>query len=139
MPESSIFADEWRECLRAHYMDTVRDDDQVTLKTLVGVMHEVGFTDDDLSALYLRATMRAEDLPADFVPDASQVIVQGVSLDLSAAAEAVVDEIAEPEMEIPFAEADAEPLDEEAPTEEDADPDVKPADESPQQLSLFDF
>jgi hypothetical protein len=68
MTEAGIFGDEWRECLRAQYMYVVRNDDQRTLKTLKGVMHEVGFSDDELRDLYVRATMRAEDMPDDFLP-----------------------------------------------------------------------
>jgi hypothetical protein len=66
--KESIFKDEWRECLRAHYMDVVRRDDQRTLKSLVRVMHDTGFSDDELAELRVRATMRVEDMPEDFVP-----------------------------------------------------------------------
>ncbi|MFO7321624.1 MAG: hypothetical protein DIU68_007830 [Chloroflexota bacterium] len=69
MSERSIFADEWRDCLRAQYMSVVRNNDQVTLKTLVGVMYEVGFGEEELRELYVRATMRAEHVADDFVPD----------------------------------------------------------------------
>ncbi len=69
MTDEGIFADEWRDCLRAHYMHVVRTDDRVTLRSLVDVMAQVGFTEDDLKALYLRATLRADDVVADFVPD----------------------------------------------------------------------
>ncbi|MEL6149244.1 MAG: hypothetical protein AAFR56_06435 [Chloroflexota bacterium] len=66
---SSPFLDDWRESLREHYKDVVRRNDTQTEKTLVGVLHDVGFTDDDLRQLKLEATMRAEDLHGDFVPD----------------------------------------------------------------------
>jgi hypothetical protein len=69
MPYFSPFADEWRECLREQYMEVIRNDDQVTLKTLVGVLYEVGFTEDELKELYLRATMHVDDLRDGFVPD----------------------------------------------------------------------
>ncbi|MEM6530455.1 MAG: hypothetical protein AAF653_19305 [Chloroflexota bacterium] len=65
----SPFADDWRESLREHYKDVTRRNDTLTEKTLVGVMHDVGFTDDELRQLKLEATMRAEDLQGDFVPD----------------------------------------------------------------------
>ncbi len=69
MSKESIFKDEWRECLRAHYMDVVRRDDQITLKSLLRVMRDTGFGDDELAELRVRATLRIEDVPEDFVPD----------------------------------------------------------------------
>lgn len=64
----SVFADDWRACLREHYMHVVRTGDRVTLPSLTLVMHEVGFTDGDLAELRVLATMRADDMPADYVP-----------------------------------------------------------------------
>ena len=46
MPNQSIFAQEWRDCLYAHYSYVVRLGDQVTERTLRGVMIEAGFTED---------------------------------------------------------------------------------------------
>lgn len=65
----SVFTDEWRECLREHYKAVVREQDHVTLKSLVKVMYTVGFTDDDLNELKVLATMRADEMPQDFMPD----------------------------------------------------------------------
>ncbi|MCU0474943.1 MAG: hypothetical protein MUC99_02315 [Anaerolineae bacterium] len=72
MPDSP-FTDEWRACLREHYKATARANERETLKTLGGVMNRVGFREDELRELYVLATMRADDLPADFVPDLEQV------------------------------------------------------------------
>ena len=85
MAEKSIFADEWRDCLRAHYMTVVRNNDRITEKTLHGVMFEAGFTEAELTELTVRATMRAEDMDADFVPDleileAAPVVVPGIAI-----------------------------------------------------------
>lgn len=66
--QDSIFSDDWRESLRAHYRDVVRRDDKTTEKTLEGVLHDVGFRDEELRQLKLEATMRTEDLHDDFVP-----------------------------------------------------------------------
>lgn len=65
----NVFADEWRECLRAHYQHVIRVQDKVTEPSLTVVMHEAGFSDADLRALRLQATLRAEDVGEDFVPD----------------------------------------------------------------------
>jgi hypothetical protein len=69
----SVFADDWRECLREQYKSVVRNEDRVTLQSLTAVMHQVGFTDDELTQLRIEATMRVEDMPDDFVPDMSLV------------------------------------------------------------------
>ncbi len=67
----SIFSQEWRDCLRAHYSHVVRTDDKLTERTLRGVMiHEAGFTEADLKQLYVLVTAHVDDVPADFVPDA---------------------------------------------------------------------
>lgn len=65
----SPFADEWRACLREHYKQTVRENDRATLETLTGVMIQVGFREDELRDLTLEASMRAEDVADDFVPN----------------------------------------------------------------------
>ncbi len=65
----SVFSEEWRICLREHYKNTVRNNDQVTLKSLVAVMHKTGFTEDELRQLEVEATMRADDVADDFVPN----------------------------------------------------------------------
>lgn len=65
----SVFSDSWRECLREHYKQVVRNDDSVTKKSLVPVLHGIGFTEDELRQLEIIATMRAEDMPENFVPD----------------------------------------------------------------------
>src|SRR4051794_37941903 len=86
MPTStSIFADEWRNCLRAHFTTVIRNNDKITEKTLRGVMFEAGFTDAELKELTVRATMRVEDVGEDFVPhmkvlEAETVVVPGIAL-----------------------------------------------------------
>jgi hypothetical protein len=65
----SIFFEEWRRCLEAHYKDVVRRRDLLTEKTLQGVMMRVGFREDDLRSLYLQATLHVDDIGADFVPN----------------------------------------------------------------------
>ncbi|MFN8377729.1 MAG: hypothetical protein U0452_03580 [Anaerolineae bacterium] len=69
MPSPSPFASDWRDCLVAHYQNVLRNQDQLTESTLVGVLQEVGFSAQDLAEIKVRATMRAEDMGPDFVPD----------------------------------------------------------------------
>lgn len=122
MAERSIFADEWRDCLRAQYRSVVRADDQVTLKTLVGVMYEVGFSEAELRELYLQATMRAEDVADDFMPD-MDILARSAPEPAQAAP---VEPTPAPEPE-PEPEAEGE-------TPDDSEPQLPPG---VQQLSLF--
>jgi hypothetical protein len=69
MVENGIFYTEWLRCLREHYQYVIRENDIVTQKSLINVMYKAGFTDDELNQLRLQATIRAEDVPDDFVPD----------------------------------------------------------------------
>lgn len=112
MTEKSVFSQEWRDCLQAHYMHVVRSGDKVTLPTLTGVMTDAGFSEAELNELYVRATQHVDDVPDDFVPD-----------------EAVVETFQSPgEDTTPAADSD-----------ESADEDDTPPDDpnSPQQMSLF--
>lgn len=68
MPED-IFADEWRECLRAHYMHVIRTKDRVTEPSLTVVMGQAGFDKSELAELRVRATMHVDESGDDFVPD----------------------------------------------------------------------
>lgn len=139
MPKESVFKDEWRECLRAHYMDVCRRDDQRTLKSLVRVMHDTGFTDDELAELRVRATMRADEMPDDFVPD---MRVFQVNADLSFVQEAIPTPDTLPQDlflgELAVYDDRPETVEEEVIEEgSDLSEEVKPDPDAPQQLSLF--
>lgn len=65
----NIFADEWIDCLEAHYVHVIRTKDRVTEPSLTIVMRSAGFNDKQLAELRVRATMHVDDVGADFVPD----------------------------------------------------------------------
>jgi hypothetical protein len=75
--KSSIFFDEWRACLRAHYKYVVQVNDTVTEPTLRAVLLQSGLTDDELRALIDEA--HAETLPesGDTPPDTDSDPVDG--------------------------------------------------------------
>jgi hypothetical protein len=140
MPKDSVFTDEWRRCLRAHYMDVIRRNDQITLKSLVRVMHDTGFNDDELAEMRVRATMRADDMPNDFVPDPRvfQAIAENALPDEPSPDESYIEEISAASMEsveevVAEVEAAEVLIEEQPPVEDEAkdDPDA------PAQLSLF--
>lgn len=65
---SSIFSQDWRDCLDAHYRDVVQRGDSLTEKSLTKVLTDLGYREDQLRQMKLYATMRTEDLQADFIP-----------------------------------------------------------------------
>lgn len=67
--QRSVFFDEWIKSLREQYKYVIRKNDQVTLPSLTSVMHNVGFTDDELNHLRVEATMHVDAVGDDFVPD----------------------------------------------------------------------
>ncbi len=69
----SIFHDEWRRCLQAHYTDVVRRQDHITERTLRPLLLRAGFREDELRTLYITATMHVDAVADDFVPDFSQI------------------------------------------------------------------
>lgn len=152
MPNDSIFADDWRDCLKSHYQTVIREQDGRTERTLRGVMFNVGFDEDELNELRVLATMRADDVGEDFVPDL-QIFEAVVSPAVKAAETAnVVETEAEGATHgsplqdaIPIFEAEAEVTSEielvdevDAESDAEAEEEAPPYDESgPQQLSMF--
>lgn len=68
----SVFADEWRRCLKEHYKYVIRKQDKDTEATLTPILEKFGFREDEFQRLKIEATMRAEDMPDDYVPDMEQ-------------------------------------------------------------------
>ncbi len=69
MERRSVFFDEWLKSLREQYKYVIRNNDNVTLPSLTKVLHDVGFTDDELAHLRVEATMHIDEVGEDFVPD----------------------------------------------------------------------
>ncbi len=118
----SIFSEEWRDCLRAHYRYVIRAQDTLTEQTLRQVLMQTGMGEDELLDLQRQAL--------------------GYDPSLTPSAEAEIDEIDLPADELieqiaPPAPV-APPASEEPPTDllddEDED-DLPPASSS--QLSMF--
>jgi hypothetical protein len=154
----NIFADEWVECLEAHYMHVIRTKDKVTEPSLSIVMHSAGFTDKQLAELRVRATMHVDDVGEDFVPDldvlgmhnhdhqeavpeANEAKVYNIPIDL---APAPVDDVQAVEVELSsesdhFPEVDPEPEElQEQEAETLVEDEIEQDDpDAPQQLSLF--
>jgi hypothetical protein len=148
----NIFADEWMECLEAHYMHVIRIKDKVTEPSLSIVMHSAGFTDKQLAELRVRATMHVDDVGEDFVPDLDvlethdhdhqesvpeAVETQGYNIPIDLAPAPVEAELPSEDDHLPEVEPEPEAVQEqadEALVEEEIEQDDP---DSPQQLSLF--
>lgn len=125
MPGESIFADDWRDCLKAHYSYIVHEQDVRTERTLLGVMQDVGFNEDELKELRVHATMHIDDVGADFVPDLEILELKAEEVALAEEAQAQP-----PQDDLPVEELIEEEIEPEAPP--------APHDEAgPAQLSLF--
>jgi hypothetical protein len=136
MPGPSPFADDWRDCLRAHYQYVLRSSDTTTERTLVGVLQEVGFSDRELAELKVLATLRSDELPPDFVPDLdalTDAAVQQLQAPAAPSPEPAIFAAAFPNP-APDSEADA-PGPDAPPTDDEEPPDYRS--DAPEQLSLF--
>jgi hypothetical protein len=62
----SEFYEEWRICLREHYLHVVKSGDEITEPTLHSVLLETGFSEDEIADFYDEGLRRREEeSPAD--------------------------------------------------------------------------
>jgi hypothetical protein len=66
--QRSLFYEDWRACLRAHYMHVIRTNDRVTESTLRDVLAQVGFSEDEIRQMAIEARMRETDASPDDLP-----------------------------------------------------------------------
>ena len=64
----SIFYEDWRDCLRSHYMYVIHHNDKVTEPTLHKVLQTVGFSEDEIRQMAIEAKMRDVDASPDELP-----------------------------------------------------------------------
>jgi hypothetical protein len=83
MTQHSIFFEEWLRSLREQYKFVIRNNDKVTLPSLTMVLHDVGFSDDELAQLRVEATMHVDSMPDDFVPDMTILNTQNIQAGLA--------------------------------------------------------
>lgn len=60
MRQKSVFYQEWRDCLRAHYLHVVRTHDRITEPTLRVVLLDAGITQTEIDAWYQEALAQQE-------------------------------------------------------------------------------
>ncbi len=139
MSDYNPFEQEWRECLRSHYIYVIRSGDEATEKTLAGVMQQAGFDEKTLIELRIHATMRVEQMGEDFVPDfaaleeqiaaqvETQIAQQQIAAEPATASQPVIALSTTEEQATDTSEAEPPPSEEY----------YAPPTDSPQQLSLF--
>lgn len=149
MPENNVFTEEWRACLREHYKHVVQHDTATTLDSLrAALLRPNGvdgdqppiFTEDEVRQFHLEATMRAEDMPDDFVPDFEAVMppedaTPAPPLERNPAHPLECQCPACVGIEMIPHDADGQPLDEEALAELEAE--QQDDEDKPQQMSMF--
>jgi hypothetical protein len=135
MPGNSPFSDDWRDCLRAHFAYTVRMQDVRTEHTLSAVMQEIGFSEAEMRELRVRATLRTEDVPPDFVPDLQALAEQSPPEAARVFAVAAVPEALAEAVQEELLELEEESVIDPDEVQEAAAP--PPSPDEPQQLSLF--
>ena len=64
----SLFYEDWRACLRAHYMHVVSTNDRVTEPTLHEVLLKVGFSENEIREIAIQAKMREVDAAPGDLP-----------------------------------------------------------------------
>lgn len=75
MSGKSPFTNHWRACQEAHYQEIARADDRVALNSFHKVMiNDLGYSERDLKAAYVKATMHSDRVSADFVPSDKPVV-----------------------------------------------------------------
>lgn len=134
MPGMSPFREDWLACMRAHYTHVIRTSDTVTEKTLRGVLQTLGFSETELTQMYVEASMHVDQVGADFVPDPEMIdsLVQQAAEMIVSPPEAITQETLEVLAEVAL-EIDAEVF-----RSEDIDEDTHDgSSDLPQQMSLF--
>jgi hypothetical protein len=64
----SLFFEEWRSCLHAHYLYVLRTGDTITEPTLRQVLLNTGFTEDDVAEMRAEAEALGWLEPDDALP-----------------------------------------------------------------------
>ena len=134
MNQENLFEQDWRDCLRAHYVHVIRERDVVNEESLITVLRQTGFSDDDINAIRAEtASALGWETPVESKADSESEIVADAPPDAApkTPAEVLPEPSQQAEQSTPLATIPpAKPIE---PAEEDNPP--KP--ESFKQMSLF--
>lgn len=62
MGRRSIFFEEWKACLRAHYLHVVHINDQITEPTLRRVLLDAGVSEAEIERWYQEAVLKRQSV-----------------------------------------------------------------------------
>ena len=67
MEQQNLFAEDWINCLRAHYAHVIREQDTNNEQSLVSVLLETGFSEEDITTMHTEvvASLGWQDEPAE--------------------------------------------------------------------------
>lgn len=75
MPRSP-FTDDWHAMQTSQFTYIMRTGDAQQRAAAIHVMRQTGYSEAQIRALYIDATMHADDVPPDFVPDVDVIETQ---------------------------------------------------------------
>src|SRR5579859_2819043 len=82
MNQEDLFEQDWRDCLRAHYVHVIRERDMVNEESLITVLRQTGFSDDDITAIRAEtAAALGWDTQLESSADSEAEIVSGAPSD----------------------------------------------------------
>lgn len=73
MSSPSPFADDWHDAQEAHFTHISRVGDAEAREKARAALTQAGYSDAQISELYVEATMHQDDLADDFLPDMSMI------------------------------------------------------------------
>ena len=134
MNEENLFEQDWRDCLRAHYVHVVSERDVVNEESLITVLRQTGFSDEDITAIRAEtAAALGWDMQVDSTADPEAEIISDA---LSDAAPETISEV----LPAPSQQADQSLSTETVPPAKPIEPvkeDDPPEPESFTQMSMF--
>lgn len=69
MSDVDIFGNDWRDCLKAHFMYTIKVGDTLTTESLAGLLLSANIPESVLAELRVRATMHVDEVGKNYEPD----------------------------------------------------------------------
>ncbi|SRR5258708_4773140 len=134
MNQENLFEQDWRDCLRAHYVHVVSERDVVNEESLITVLRQTGFSDEDITAIRAEtAAALGWDMQVDSTADPEAEIISDA---LSDAAPETISEV----LPAPSQQADQSLSTETVPPAKPIEPvkeDDPPEPESFTQMSMF--
>lgn len=76
MAAPNIFEDDWRDCLRAHLIHVLRECDTRNEYSLISVLVQTGFTEDEITALRTQTLIALGLYPEEMEEEVTEVVAE---------------------------------------------------------------